>query len=136
MTIYGQISKETLQRWQHQQEVWSKSKGRCWYCGVQTLWELTPPFHTTQQFCIDHVIPLSAGGRNDLANLVPACRLCNGRKGTLSVEAFRAKEAQRSLPLFTPEHITYLHALGIVLPPDFPCIPPLVFWFERHGLPA
>jgi hypothetical protein len=32
--------------------------------------------------CIDHVIPRSRGGSNDLSNLVLCCRSCNSSKGT------------------------------------------------------
>lgn len=32
-------------------------------------------------FTIDHVVPLSRGGSNDIANLVPACEGCNRKKG-------------------------------------------------------
>ncbi len=42
--------------------------GRCWICGKPA---------TT----IDHVIPISKGGTNWPANLRPACRTCNARKG-------------------------------------------------------
>lgn len=31
--------------------------------------------------CLDHVIPLAAGGTNDPDNVVTACKRCNGRKG-------------------------------------------------------
>lgn len=53
--------------------VWAKTDGRCVYCGIQTN-----PFST---FSIDHVVPVSKGGTDDLANLVPCCRSCNSRKG-------------------------------------------------------
>ena len=42
---------------------------RCAYCGKEG--PLTR----------DHVIPLSRGGPHSLANLVPACRSCNAKKG-------------------------------------------------------
>lgn len=124
---------ERLRRMQHQQEVWAKSKGRCWYCGVQTHMCVA---RIPEQFCIDHVVPSSAGGTDDLTNLVPACCTCNGRKGVLSVEEFRAKEARRGLPLFTTEHIAYLRHLKIPLPEDFPCYPTITFWFEAPDNPA
>lgn len=37
---------------------------------------------------LDHVVPLSAGGRHDIANLVPSCRRCNARKGNKSLLMF------------------------------------------------
>jgi len=51
--------------------VWEKSGGRCWYCGVT----LTP-----WNFHVDHYMPRSKGGGDDLENLVPACRNCNLEK--------------------------------------------------------
>lgn len=62
--------------------VWDKSGGRCWYCGRQTN-----PF---RDFHVDHAIPVVSGGSNDLDNLVPSCQPCNGAKGSLSLEEFRA----------------------------------------------
>jgi hypothetical protein len=52
-------------------KVWDKSGGRCWYCGVT----LTP-----WNFHVDHFMPRSKGGEDDLENLVPACQSCNLEK--------------------------------------------------------
>ena len=56
---------------------------RCAYCGKM-------PASLTQ----DHVIPLSLGGSHTPANIVPACRSCNSRKG---VRAPTRLPAQRLL---------------------------------------
>lgn len=37
---------------------------------------------------IDHVVPTSAGGSDDLHNLVPACRGCNRGKSARSAEVW------------------------------------------------
>lgn len=42
---------------------------RCAYCGARH-----------KRLIKEHVVPVSAGGTNDLANLVPACQSCNARK--------------------------------------------------------
>jgi 5-methylcytosine-specific restriction endonuclease McrA len=42
---------------------------RCWIC------------RATEDLTLDHVKPLSAGGAHVLANMRPACRSCNSRKG-------------------------------------------------------
>lgn len=35
---------------------------------------------TTQALTVDHVVPVSKGGRDVVSNLVPACRTCNSQK--------------------------------------------------------
>jgi len=45
--------------------------GRCYYCG-----------EPTERPQLEHRTPLARGGRHIGTNLVPACELCNRRKGT------------------------------------------------------
>lgn len=54
-----------------------KHGGKCAYCGMANL-DLT----------IDHIIPRSQGGNNDISNLQPSCRSCNSSKGTRSLDDF------------------------------------------------
>lgn len=58
----------------------SKSKGKCWYCG--------DGFSHVKR-TLDHVVPRSKGGSNDLSNLVFACQRCNSDKGSMSLEIYR-----------------------------------------------
>lgn len=46
----------------------------------------------------EHVLPLSRGGRNDMSNLVAACRACNTDKGDLTLTEWAASRAKRGLP--------------------------------------
>ena len=55
--------------------VFSKTKGRCSYCGAKA----------TE---IDHIVPKSKGGSNSTYNLTPTCRLCNQKKSNLTLEEF------------------------------------------------
>lgn len=64
----------------------SKSKGRCWYCGVG---------FSHLKRTLDHVVPRSKGGPNDPSNLVFACQPCNTEKASMSLEAYRQYVQQK-----------------------------------------
>lgn len=67
-----------------------RHRGRCVYCG--DLATLT----------IDHVVPLSRGGKHAIGNILPACRLCNSAKQDrllVEWEVGRAVERRRRLPV-------------------------------------
>lgn len=77
------------------EDVFTRWGGRCVYCEA-------PAEH------LDHVQPLSRGGRDLLSNVVPACAACNLDKGARSLtewveswEAFDTTEAQQQ-QLTTP----------------------------------
>jgi 5-methylcytosine-specific restriction endonuclease McrA len=59
-----------------QSQWWKRrcARGICHYCGRST-----PPKDLT----MDHVVPLSRGGRSVKGNLVPACKECNTKKKEL-----------------------------------------------------
>lgn len=61
------VSKEKRNR------VYKRDRNRCRYCGIHFK-----PEHLT----VDHIMPLSKGGTNDLSNLVTACVDCNTAKGS------------------------------------------------------
>lgn len=56
----------TAKQWR---DIKEKCGHRCVYCGQRTI------------LTMDHVIPLSKGGLHEPANILPACRACNSRKG-------------------------------------------------------
>lgn len=47
------------------------AKGVCHYCGQKT-----PP----KELTMDHIVPISRGGRSTKGNLVPCCKECNNKK--------------------------------------------------------
>jgi len=55
----------TAQDWQ---EIVARSKGRCFYCKRK------------KPLTVDHVIPVSKGGKHVKENIVPACQTCNSTK--------------------------------------------------------
>lgn len=48
--------------------IYNKNKGRCAICGK---------FIPFDEFTVDHIIPLSKGGTNELKNLQCTCKTCN-----------------------------------------------------------
>lgn len=54
--------------------------GMCAYCGI-----------TPEKLTMDHIIPISKGGRHVVSNIAPACRSCNCRKRTMDVKTFMDK---------------------------------------------
>lgn len=67
---------------------------RCRYCGIITS-------HSGGTRTVDHVIPVSMGGRSTIINLVAACKSCNERKGSRSLREAGMVLLPRPLP--TPE---------------------------------
>lgn len=61
---------------------WEKIRNRfsgcCAYCGAKP-----------DVICMDHVVPLSRGGRHSPSNILPACSSCNSSKGALFVAEWR-----------------------------------------------
>lgn len=77
---------ETLRRRIRKAELFQRQRGRCAYCHIPMLFDfesnygqIKPPLRLAT---VDHVIPRSAGGTDDPANLVLACGYCNSRKSS------------------------------------------------------
>jgi len=51
------------------------AEGRCHYCGQQV---------GARALTMDHLVPLSRGGRSTRGNLVPCCGPCNTQKRSLT----------------------------------------------------
>lgn len=68
------ISAETKAR------VRARYKGHCGYCGAETT-----------KLTIDHIVSRANGGTNEEWNLMPSCRECNLRKGSMGLKLFRTK---------------------------------------------
>jgi len=65
------------------EKVYRKYKGKCAYCGANIEFR--------KEFEIDHLIPKSQGGTNDIDNLMPACERCNHLKYNYDIEEFKKR---------------------------------------------
>jgi len=62
----------------------------CRYCRVPTIVDPEP----SQRFLertLDHIVPLSKGGKDELSNVCVCCRSCNARKGARPVQAYSVR---------------------------------------------
>jgi len=85
-------------------QVTAQAGGLCEYCRY-------PEEFNSGRFAVDHILPRSKGGTDDLSNLALACRSCNERKqaATTALDPATAEAA----PIFHPrldqwaEHFTW-----------------------------
>lgn len=59
------------------QQILNKSGGICAHCGIKL---------NLKEFTIDHYIPKSRGGSNEIVNLIPLCEHCNLDKSNKLLE--------------------------------------------------
>lgn len=57
----------------------------CHYCRVTVK---------PSSFTVDHIVPVTKGGTDNLSNLVACCRSCNSKKGVKNYHDFVGVEAQ------------------------------------------
>jgi 5-methylcytosine-specific restriction endonuclease McrA len=73
----GIIAREKAKARKMRHTAWWARKiqgGICYYCGSSV---------GSGNLTMDHVVPLSRGGRSKKGNLVPACKECNNKKSYL-----------------------------------------------------
>lgn len=75
-------------RWVEVIRIWVAGGKLCSYCDVVM----------TEQPDPDHVVPISRGGRNDLGNIVPCCRLCNSDKCDMTLDEWASERAKQGKP--------------------------------------
>lgn len=109
-------------------DIYDMYNGHCAYCGSKIEFD---------SFHVDHLLPVrEIGGKMDnpendvVDNLMPSCRSCNMRKGSLTLECFRS-EMERSVEVLKRDSTTFKFAerYGQVL--YTPC--DVEFYFEKFN---
>jgi 5-methylcytosine-specific restriction endonuclease McrA len=127
--------------------VWDKSGGLCWYCGVplpEKGWHadhfhpvIRESVYQSQGHGTGKMVATGSMLRahlDTLENMVPSCAPCNLFKSTYDVEFFR-QEIAAQIDRCWAASSGFRIAVRL---DQIECKPeqPVVFWFEREGLPA
>lgn len=93
---------------QERQAVLQKTNRRCAYCGIEL---------DSNRFQVDHVVPLRLGGKDEMENMLPACRSCNHYKRGNSLEGWR-RMLEQTPEVLRRDSYTYRQAVkfGLVMP--------------------
>jgi 5-methylcytosine-specific restriction endonuclease McrA len=75
---------------------------RCQYCGKM---------YSAEHLTLDHVVPVSKGGKDGWTNIVTACKKCNHRKGNQFLEETGMTLLHRPSKPTLP---TYLHLVRLI----------------------
>ena len=102
------------------QQIHSMFNGHCAYCGCEIK---------LNEMQVDHIQSLERGGEDELYNMYPACRSCNHRKHTLTLEGFRIA-IQDGPKVLMHSNVTYrnLVRFGVIAHPQNPKVE---FYFEK-----
>ncbi len=79
MSFYFEVSEEQARRERNKarelrQSPWWKNRiaqGQCHYCGTRVA---------PKELTLDHIVPVTRGGKSSKGNCVPACKECNNQK--------------------------------------------------------
>lgn len=80
-------------RQEEYEALFENQKGLCAYCGKVMLTEGNP--HHPDYCNIDHIYPISRGGKHEIANIVFACRECNSSKRAKTLKKWRPELISR-----------------------------------------
>lgn len=100
-------------------ELYKKYDGHCAYCGVmlKTDWQ------------VDHIIPKSKGGTDDIGNLNPSCPRCNYTKKAMTDKEFKNHLKQRFETFFKTPMFELARDMKLIEK----SYKPVKFYFELKG---
>ena len=92
---------------EYRHQVLKKTNSHCAYCGVD--------LPSVYRFHVDHMVPRTQGGGDEIGNLIAACSHCNISKGGRTIEEHRERLFSREMgwPLFREDQKSWLLERGV-----------------------
>lgn len=124
-----QVEERKIFTFQEKKDILAKTDGKCAHCGLG----LTP---THKKFTIEHMIPISKGGTNEMVNLLPLCEECNKSKGNMFIHpADYYKYIKEEYQEETVKHYHYFcQDISWFSRHNFTRDDSIGFFFEKEGL--
>lgn len=88
---------------EERQKTYEKYNGRCAYCGNPIEYKDMQVDHISSKYRSLRYDGKTRNEINSIENYNPSCRMCNFRKGTMTIEEFREeikKQAEREMERF------------------------------------
>lgn len=107
-------------------QVYNKYNGRCAYCGRKITYKEMQVDHIRPKYIFGSKLPKEE--LESISNYNPSCRMCNYRKGTLSIAEFREEirlQAERAMKSFA---CRMTMAYGLL---DYHPEKEVIFYFEH-----
>lgn len=74
--------------------LYERQKAKCFYCGIETL--MSVGLRADWKATLEHIIPKSKGGSDEIDNLVMACFRCNQLRGDGSTRPHKARRHDKT----------------------------------------
>lgn len=87
----------------HKEVLWVRQNGRCWICGemmAKNPMKNRDGSHDGRHATIDHLIPQSQGGSDNVNNLALACYTCNCLRGRNILKPLGARLNELEIELY------------------------------------
>ncbi len=78
-------------------QIFDKTNGFCRHCGIQLAFKNYGNRNARGGWEVDHSVPKSRGGSENLRNLWPTCWVCNSQKSTLQGSYYDQNFKPRSM---------------------------------------
>ena len=71
-----------LHSWEARKSIGAAQGNRCVYCAVTLTWDVRRQPHAPTCATLEHIVPKTMGGADQMSNLAVSCHRCNNQRGS------------------------------------------------------